>query len=74
MPIAKTYINLSKLSEELHTDVSKARVTYLEFGTVLLLNQNVSEYLSRLGDMPKMIRKHFKPETLYYETKGEGTT
>ena len=60
---------LVKLGDGLHADVSKANVTGLEFGTVLLLSHSVPEYLQRLGDMPYPLhRYHFEPETLYYKT------
>lgn len=63
---------IQKLSDAIHTDVSKANVTGLEFGTVFLLSHSVPEYLQRLGDMPYPLhRYHFEPETLYYRTKSK---
>lgn len=63
---------LEKLSDNLHADVSKANVTGLEFGTVLLLSHSVPEYLQRLGEMPYPLhRYHFEPETLYYKRKNK---
>ena len=64
-----TKLAVIKLSDALHVDMSKANVTGLEFGTVLLLSHPVSEYLERLGGMPyPMHRYHFEPGTLYYQT------
>lgn len=60
---------LSKMSDTLHTDVSKADVTGLEFGTVLLLSHRVESYLQRLGETPKLQRVHFEDGTLYYRSK-----
>lgn len=63
---------LVKLSDGLHADVTKANVTGIEFGTVLLLSHSVPEYLQRLGEMPYPLhRYHFEPETLYYRTKSK---
>lgn len=63
---------LTKLSDALHADVSKANVTGLEFGTVLLLSHSVPEYLQRLGEMPYPLhRYHFEPTTLYYRTNNK---
>lgn len=59
-----------KLSDALQCDITKANVTGLEFGTVLLLSHPVREYLARLGAMPyPFSRYHFEPETLYYRTR-----
>ena len=58
-----------KLSDALQCDMTKANVTGLEFGTVLLLSHPVSEYLGYLGTMPYPFKRyHFEPGTLYYRT------
>lgn len=62
---------VSKISDELHTDISKADITGFEFGTVLLLSHSVPSYLARLGEMPKLVRVHFEAETLYYKSKSK---
>ena len=63
---------IDKLADALHFDVSKANVTGLEFGTVLLLSHPVHEYLARLGAMPyPFLRYHFEPGTLYYRTRAK---
>lgn len=60
---------IDKLSDALHFDVSKANISGLEFGTVLLLSHPVSEYLGYLGTMPYPFKRyHFEPGTLYYRT------
>lgn len=60
---------LTKMSDTLHADISKADVTGLEFGTVLLLSHRVEAYLQRLGETPKLQRVHFEDGTLYYRAK-----
>ena len=60
---------LTKMSDTLHTDVSRADVTGLEFGTVLLLSHRVESYLQRFGETPKLQRVHFEDGTLYYRSK-----
>lgn len=65
---------ITKISDNLGVDVSKAKVTSLEFGTVLLLNNKVSEYLKCLGEMSsKFNRCNVSSDTLYY-TKGNRQT
>ena len=60
---------IDKLSDALHFDMSKANISGLEFGTVLLLSHPVSEYLGYLGTMPYPFKRyHFEPCTLYYRT------
>lgn len=59
---------ITKISDDLGVDVSKAKVTSLEFGTVLLLNNKVSEYLKCLGEMSsKFNRCNVSSDTLYYK-------
>lgn len=63
---------IAKLSDALQCDMTKANVTGLEFGTVLLLSHPVHEYLARLGAMPyPFLRYHFEPGTLYYRTRAK---
>lgn len=59
------------MSDTLHTDISKADVTGLEFGTILLLSKPVEAYLQRLGSMPNMQRLHLEQGTLYYKSKSK---
>lgn len=59
---------ITKISDNLGVDVNKAKVTSLEFGTVLLLNNKVSEYLKCLGEMSsKFNRCNVSSDTLYYK-------
>ena len=61
---------LEKLSDSLHIKISEARVTGLEFGQAFVMKHPVESYLSKLGDMPKMLRYHFDVGTLYYKPRG----
>lgn len=63
---------IEKISDALHLQAENAKVTGLEFGTNYLMTHQVSNYLERLGDMPRLGRYHFEPSTLYY--KGTGKT
>lgn len=62
---------VEKLSDTLHTDIGKAKVTGLEFGTILLLGKPVEAYLLRLGGMPKMQRLQVEQSSLYYKSKSK---
>lgn len=58
------------LSDTLHVDAGAAKVTGLEFGRVFIMANPVESYLSRLGDMQRMLRIHFEEGTLYYKPRG----
>lgn len=62
---------VEKLSDSLHISFNEAKVTGLEFGTQFVMKHQVSDYLSRLGDMPKLLRHHFDVGSLYYKPKGK---
>ena len=62
---------VEKLSDSLHISFNEAKVTGLEFGTQFVMRHQVSDYLSRLGDMPKLLRHHFDVGSLYYKPKGK---
>lgn len=62
---------IEKMEDAIHIQIGKAAVTGLEFGTNFLMMHKVSDYLSKLGNMPRLARYHFEPSTLYY--KGTGT-
>lgn len=62
---------VEKLSDALHVDVGAARVTSLEFGTHFIMKHPVGAYLSRLGDMPRLMRLPTGADTLYYRAKGK---
>jgi hypothetical protein len=62
---------VEKLSDNLHISINSAKVSGLEFGTQFLMAHPVENYLSKLGDMPKLLRYHFDVGTLYYKPKGK---
>ena len=61
---------VEKLSDSLHVKIDGARVTGVEFGQVFVMRYPVESYLTRLGNMPKMLRYHFDVGTLYYKPRG----
>ena len=60
-----------KLSDSLHLSVEAATVSGLEFGQAFVMKYPVESYLSKLGNMPKLLRYHFDVGTLYYKPKGK---
>lgn len=62
---------MKKLSDSLHIQIDNSKVTGLEFGTQFIMKHQVENYLSKLGDMPKLLRYHFDVGTLYYKPKGK---
>ena len=62
---------IEKISDALHLQVNEANVTGLEFGTNFLMKHQVSDYLAKLGSMPRLGRYHFEPSTLYYKGTGK---
>lgn len=62
---------IEKLSDSLHISLGDAKVTGLEFETQFVMAHPVENYLSKLGDMPKLLRYHFDVGTLYYKPKGK---
>lgn len=50
--------------------MDKAKVRSLEFGSFIPVKKDVSEYLKRCGDYPRLQRCLFQDETLYYKHKG----
>lgn len=62
---------VEKLSDSLHLSLDDAKVTTLEFGTQFVMMHPVESYLSKLGDMPKLLRYHFDVGTLYYKPRGK---
>ena len=61
---------VEKLSDNLHLNISDAKVTGLEFGTQFVMRHKPEDYLRRLGDMPRLQRYHFDVGTLYYKPRG----
>lgn len=62
---------IEKLSDALHLKADEASVTGVEFGTNFLMMHQVSDYLAKLGNMPRLSRYHFEPSTLYYKGIGK---
>ncbi len=62
---------IAKLCDLLHADISDADITGIEFGANFLMKHKVSDYLSKLGTMPRLERYHFEPSTLYYKGTGK---
>ena len=61
---------VEKLSDSLQMSFKEAKVTGLEFGTQFVMKYPVENYLSKLGDMSKLLRYQFDVGTLYYKPKG----
>ena len=62
---------LKKLSDALQINLEDARISYLEFGANFLMRHKPSEYLKRLGEMPRRQRFNFNVDTLYYRHRGK---
>lgn len=57
------------LSDSLHLDVTRAKVTRLDVSTVLTTRLPPKEYYPCLGDKPHFTRLQASPTTLYYSTQ-----
>ena len=64
---------IEELSDIFHLKITDADVTGIEFGTNFLMKHKVTDYLSKLGEMPRLSRYHFEPSTLYYKGRGKNT-
>lgn len=62
---------IQKLSDALQINLEDARVSSLEFGANFLMKYKPSEYLKRMGELPRRQRYHFNKDTLYYRHKGK---
>ena len=62
---------LRKVADALHISLDEAKVTGFEFGCCFLMRHRVGEYLDRLGDMSRLQRYRFNPDTLYYKHRGK---
>lgn len=62
---------IEKLSDALHIPINDAKVTGLEFGGTFVMKQQVENYLSKLGEMPRLQRYHFNVGSLYYKPRGK---
>ena len=62
---------IEKIEDALHISLNKSKVTGFEFGTTFPMEKPPSEYLERLGEMRRLQRYQFNPDTLYYMHKGK---
>lgn len=62
---------IEKMGDALHIPMRQAMVTGVEFGTNFLMKHQVPDYLTKLGNMPRLSRYHFEPSTLYYKGTGK---
>lgn len=62
---------IKKLSDGLHLPLDEAKVIELEFGQTFVMKHPVIYYLTKLGEMPRMLRCSLTPGTLYYKPKGK---
>lgn len=60
---------IEKLSDELHVDIKKARVTRADVSTVIQTLNHPSDYYCYLGNKPYFERVLATNDTLYYDTK-----
>ena len=62
---------IKKLSDALQINLEDAGVSSLEFGANFLMRHKPSEYLKRMGELPRRQRYTFNVDTLYYRRKGK---
>ena len=62
---------LKKLSDALQINLEDARVSSLEFGANFVMRYKPSEYLKRMGELPRRQRFNFNVDTLYYRHRGK---
>ena len=62
---------VKKLSEALQINLDDAMVSALEFGANFLMRHKPSEYLKRMGELPRRQRYTFNVDTLYYRHRGK---
>ena len=62
---------VKKLSEALQINLEDAGVSSIEFGANFLMRHKPSEYLRRMGELPRRQRYPFNQDTLYYRHKGK---
>ena len=62
---------IKKLSEALQINLEDAGVSSLEFGANLVMRYKPSEYLKRMGELPRRQRYTFNVDSIYYRHKGK---
>lgn len=60
-----------KMADVLHLSMAEAKITGFEFGTTFPMGCKPKDYLDRLGNMPRLQRYRFNPDTLYYKHRGK---
>ena len=71
LPRHTTEEAIKKLSDALQINLEDARVSSLEFGANFVMRYKPSEYLKRMGELPRRQRYTFNVDTLYYRRKGK---
>ena len=61
---------VEKLSDALHIQAGEAKVTGLEYGANFLMKHPISDYLTKLGNMPRLERVQATSNSIRYEGKG----
>lgn len=62
---------VEKLSDALHIQAGEAKVTGLEYGANFLMKHPISDYLTKLGNMPRLERVQATSNSIRYEGKGK---
>ena len=62
---------IKKLSDALQINLEDAGVSSLEFGANLVMRYKPSEYLKRMGELPRRQRYTFNVDSIYYRHKGK---
>ena len=62
---------IKKLSDALQINLEDAGVSSLEFGANFLIRHKPSEYLKRMGELPRRQRYTFNVDTLYHRHRGK---
>jgi len=57
---------IEELSDNLHTDISRAKIVRLDVSTILYTKRQPSDYYTYLGQKPYFERLQSTPDTLYY--------
>ena len=61
---------VEKLSDALHIQAGEAKVTGFEYGANFLMKHPISDYLTKLGNMPRLERVQATSNSIRYEGKG----
>ena len=62
---------IESLSDDLHTDIGKANLVGLEFGTQFPMSQKPMAYINKLGGLTRRMRLLASDGTLYYQGKAK---